>query len=87
VYVPADTLAAVTATAPVAPEIVVGPVAFSVKSVATFVPPWVLEMVLASVNLGLMSVFVMLQVAAWPAAKTKLLPVRVPDEHVQALAV
>jgi len=82
--VPAETVAAVTAAAPVAPEIVVGPVAFSVKSVATFVPPWVLEIVLAKVNLGLMSVLVMLQVEVWPKARTRLLPVSVPAVQDQA---
>lgn len=83
---PAFTLAAVTAGVPVAPVIVVGPVAVNGKSVAKDMPPLSLVMVLAKVSFGAMSSLLMVHVAFWPAAKTRLLPVSVPAVQLHAPA-
>lgn len=81
------TVALVIAGAPDAPVIGVGPAALNVKSVAKDVPPWVLVICFTSVSLGDTSVLVMAQDAAVAKGKTKLLPVNVPAEQVQAPAV
>ena len=86
VYVPALTLAAVTGADPVAPEIVVGPVAVKVKSVASAVPPLSLVMVFFNVKTGETSLLLMVQVAFWPGARTRLLPVSVPEVQDHAPA-
>ncbi len=72
------------------PEIVVGPVALSVQSVARAVPPPVLTTDLVSVRwagFGGMNVFVIEQLAVASAARTRLLPVSVPPVHDQVPAL
>ena len=81
------TLAEVTVAAPVAPVIVVGPVAVRLTVFAATVPPWVLVMVLTNVKTGDMSLSLMVQVAVCPAASVKLLPAKVPAVQLQAPAV
>ena len=68
----------------------VGPLALSVQSVASAVPPPVLSSDFVSVRwagLGGMKVLVMVQVALIPAPSTRLAPVSVPALQDQCPAV
>ena len=60
---PTFTFALVTDALPVAPMIVVGPVALSIKSATTLLPPLLLVMVFTNVSFGEMSLLLMVQVA------------------------
>jgi hypothetical protein len=68
------------------PVIVVVPLAVNVKSAATAAPPSSLVTVLVKVSFGEISSLLIVQVAFWPAAKTRLLPVNVPAEQPQVPA-
>ena len=92
VYVPADTATPVTAALPVAPLTpAVGPVAVSVQSVATAVPPLSFVTVLVSVSVAGWSSFVIVHVTASPSGIVTTAPVTgrspVPVAHVQSPAV
>ncbi len=78
VYVPALTGALVTGGDPVAPVIVVGPVAVSVQSVGAAVPPLSLVTVLTKVSVAAWSSLLIVHVADTPSGSTRLVPVRVP---------
>ena len=79
-------MALVIAAAPVAPLMVVGPAAVSVKSVARAVPPFELTTFFTKVSCGEISVLLMVQVADCPIAKDRLLPDSVPAEQDHAPA-
>lgn len=80
---PADTVALVTATAPVTPLIVVGPVAVSVNEPTVEGPPLVSVTVFTSVRTGAMSLLLIVQVAVWPMVRARLDPVNVPEVQLQ----
>ena len=86
-YEPEFTEAPVTAALPVTPEIVVGPVAVRKTVLAANVPPSSLVTVFTNVSVGEISLSLMVQLADCPSANTKLLPVNVPAEQLQAPAV
>ena len=70
--------ALVTAADPVAPEIVVGPVAVRIQAVATAVPPLVLVTVLIRVRCAGWSSLLMVQVMFALSGTVRVLPVSVP---------
>ena len=76
-----------TEALPVAPVIVLGPAAFRMKSVATFVPPLLLVMVFTKVNFGEMSKLEMAQVTAWLRDSLRLETDNWPAVQLQAVAV
>ena len=83
---PGFTAAFVTVAEPEFPVIVVGPVAVRFTDEAATVPPLSLVTVLVSVSTGEISLLLMVQVAVWPKANTRLLPVKVPPVQLHAPA-
>jgi hypothetical protein len=86
-YVPTLTLALDTERLPVAPVIVLGPAALSMKSAATLLPPLLFVMVFTKVSFGEISALLIVQVAFWLRARTKLFPVSVPAVQLHAPAL
>ena len=68
------------------PEMVVGPVAFKIKSAAALTPPCALVTVLLKVSVAGLSLLLSEQTAVWPGVSVTLDPTIVPAEQVQAPA-
>ena len=86
-YVPASTAALVMAGSPLWPVIGVGPLADRVQAVGRAVPPLTCLVRVRWAAAGGMNVLVIEQLAVSPAARTRLLPVRLPPVHDQAQAL
>ncbi|MNV98872.1 hypothetical protein D3C71_1941730 [compost metagenome] len=82
---PALTAALVTAAAPWAPLIGVGPAAFKVQAVATAVPPLSLTTLLRSVSVAGVSSLVTVHTALWPLPSASVLPTTAAPPSIEQL--